>query len=208
MFSVDNSSGQTTIRGGGNGSTVRVMATRHSTLGGQAPEVHLTPAGDGVRLEAAQPRGRFLFGGSESVDYSIELPASSNVTARSSSGTLSIADVAGEVRLSASSGRIDATGLRHLREATSSSGSMSLEGVFTDAAQIRASSGSVNLKLLPGSAVALDVKASSGSVVPRGGLLLSGGSTQRNRLTGALGAPAPGATLSIQTSSGSVYISQ
>ena len=40
------------------------------------------------------------------------------------------------------------------------------------------------------------------------GLLLTGGVTRRDTLTGALGTAAPDATLSIQTSSGSISISQ
>jgi putative adhesin len=206
-FHVDNSSGRTTIHAS-SGSTVHVEAARHYNLGGQPPEVRLMPQGDGVRLEASSPRARFPFGDSSSVDYTIELPAGVNVRAQSSSGNLSVSDVAGEVRLATSSGRIDTTGLSHLREATTSSGSMSLEGVFTEAAQVRSSSGTVNLKLLPGSAVQLDIRSSSGSVVPQGSLFLTGGATQRTSLTGALGTPAQGAVLSVQTSSGSVLISQ
>jgi hypothetical protein len=109
--------------------------------------------------------------------------------------------------VSSSSGQIRGTGLRHVREALTSSGYLSLDGVFTDAASIRASSGTVNLKLQPGSAVQLDVKTGSGSVVPQG-LPLQGGTTTRTALNGTLGAPAPGATLTIQTSSGSVLLSQ
>jgi len=61
---------------------------------------------------------------------------------------------------------------------------------------------------LPGSAVQLDVKSSSGSVVPQGGLFLTGGATQRTGLTGAIGSPADGAVLSVQTSSGNVTVGQ
>ena len=66
----------------------------------------------------------------------------------------------------------------------------------------------MNLKLLPDSAVQLDIKTGSGSINPQGLVGLTGGSTSRNKLTGALGNPAPNATLAIETSSGSVQISQ
>jgi hypothetical protein len=206
-LAVSSSSGSTTIRGG-TGSTVHVVATRHYNFGGQPPDVQLTPSSNGINLEASGRRGRFPFGDSSAVDYAIEVPAAVNVTLKSSSGQLSVADVTGEVRLTTSSGQIKATELRHLREASSSSGSMLLQGVFTDAALVRASSGSVDVRLLPGSAVQLDVKTSSGSVLPQGGLLLNGGATQRNSLTGSIGSPAPGAVLSVQTSSGNVTIGQ
>ncbi len=77
-----------------------------------------------------------------------------------------------------------------------------------DPAQVHTSSGSVNIKLRPDSAVRLDVKTNSGSISPRGGLQLIGGETKRDRLTGALGSPADNATLAIETNSGSVVVSQ
>jgi DUF4097 and DUF4098 domain-containing protein YvlB len=131
-----------------------------------------------------------------------------SVQAQSSSGSIELSNVAGDVKVTTNSGRIRATALQHLREATSNSGSMSLEGTFTDAAHIQASSGSVSLKLLPESAVQLDVKTGSGSINPQGLINLTAGSTARNKLTGALGTPAPGAVLSVETNSGSVQISQ
>ncbi|MDQ6673750.1 MAG: DUF4097 domain-containing protein [Chloroflexota bacterium] len=128
--------------------------------------------------------------------------------ARTSSGSVTLSNIAGDIRVSSSSGQIRATGVHHIHEAKSVSGSISLDGTFTDAAQIQTNSGSVNLNLSPGSAVQLDVKTDTGSVVPHGLVDLHGGSTQRNRLTGTLGTPAPGTLLSVQTNSGSVQISQ
>jgi hypothetical protein len=241
-FSVDNPNGRTTIHAG-NSSTVHVVATKHYSIGGQAPDVHLTQAGNGVMLSSSNPRS-FPFGGSSSwVEYSIEVPANvqvkaqsasgtvdvdgvsgavqadtssgavsvanlgGSVQAHSSSGSIQLSNIGGEVRVTTSSGQVRGTELRHVREASSNSGSISLEGTFTDPAQIRASSGSVNLKLLPDSAIQLDVKTGSGSVIPQN-LILSGGATRRNSLSGNLGTPAPGAVLSVQTTSGSVTISQ
>jgi len=129
------------------------------------------------------------------------------VQAQSGSGVITLNNVAGEVRVTTGSGQVRGTRLRHLSEASSGSGSMALEGIFTDPAQIRATSGTVNIKLLPGSAEQLDVKTGTGSVVPQG-LLLTGGSTSQRQLSGALGSPAAGATLSVETGSGSVLISQ
>jgi DUF4097 and DUF4098 domain-containing protein YvlB len=220
-----------------------VVATKRYSLGGHAPEVRLTPDSSGVSLDASNTSRSFPFGGSSSVDYTIEVPSSvgvkvqsasgqveidgvgggvqaetasgslnlSNVggavQARSSSGSIDLSNIGGDVNVSTTSGQIRGTQLQHVRQASTSSGSMSLEGVFNDQASIKASSGTINVKLLPGSAVQLDVRTSSGSVVPTG-LFLAGGSTQRTSLSGAIGQPAEGATLSIQTSSGSVMLSQ
>jgi hypothetical protein len=243
-FTVNNSNGRTTIHGGTGSSSVHVVATRRFNFNGRAPDVRLTPTDSGVSLDAPGSVGGFPFGGSNLVEYTIDLPAavavkaqsgsgqieidgvggdvqadtgsgqlsltnvSGAVQAHSSSGSIQMSNMGGVVRATTSSGQITGTELRHMREASSNSGYVSLEGTFADATQIRTSSGSVNVKLLPGSAIRLDAKTGSGSITPRGGLSLSGGETKRDRLTGALGNPAPDATLAIETSSGSVTISQ
>lgn len=242
-LNVNNPNGRTVVHGGSTSPTVHVVATRHFSMNGQAPDVRLTPSSSGLSLDISGSRDRFPFGGTNSVEYAIDVPAavavqvqsssgqieidgvsgdvqantnsgqlnltnlSGAVQARSSSGSVEMSNIGGEVRATTSSGQIHATGLHHVREASSNSGSVSLEGAFTDAAQVRTSSGSVNLTLQPGSAVMLDVNTGSGSINPHG-LQLTGGVTQRDKLTGALGSPAPNATLTVETSSGSVTISQ
>jgi hypothetical protein len=129
------------------------------------------------------------------------------VQAQASSGSIDLTNIGGDVRATASSGKIVGTQLQHVRQVSTSSGSISLEGTFTDAAQISASSGTVNLKLLPGSAINLDVHTNSGSVQPQG-LVLNGGVTRRDTLTGAIGSPSADAVLHVQTTSGSVLIGQ
>jgi hypothetical protein len=130
------------------------------------------------------------------------------VQAQSGSGSIQLSNIGGEVRATTGSGQITGTELRHVREASASSGYISLEGTFTDPANVHTSSGTINVKLMPGSAVRLDAKTSSGSVVPRGLSLTGAGETKRDRLSGTLGTPANDATLTIETSSGSVIISQ
>lgn len=243
-FNVNNPSGRTTIHGNSTSSNVHVVATRRFSIAGHAPDVHFTPTGSGLSLDATSSGPRIPFSSPNSVDYTIDVPAAvvvkaqassgqieidgvsgdvqadassgqlsltnlgGAVQAHSSSGSIQLSNIAGEVRATTSSGKITGTELRHVREASSNSGYVSLEGTFTDPAQIHTSSGSVNVKLMPGSAVRLDVKTNSGSITPRGGLQLTGGETKRDRLTGALGTPAADATLNIETSSGSVIISQ
>jgi hypothetical protein len=208
-LNVSNTSGSTTIRGS-NDANVHVVASRHFGVAGQPPDVSLTPEGNGLTLAATgRGRGGFLpFGGQGSIDYTIDVPSGVGVDVQSSSGGISISDVNGPVQVSASSGSIHASQLQHLRSAQTSSGSISLDGVFTEAASVSASSGTISVRLLPGSAVALNVHTSSGSIEPRGGLQLANGVTRRNELTGTIGTPSPGATLTVQTSSGNVVISQ
>jgi hypothetical protein len=209
-FSVNNTSGPTTVRSG-SGTDVHVVATRHTGFGGQARDVQLTPEANGdVTLSSASGNGSgFPFDRDSGwVEYTIDVPAGVGVRAQSTSGPLTIDGVTGPVQAQATSGPIRGTQLPHLVKAQTSSGSISLDGVFSEAATVNSSSGTVNLKLLPGSAVTLDVHTNSGSVQPEGGLVLNGGVTRRDTLTGAIGTPAADATLKVQTSSGSVVISE
>jgi hypothetical protein len=204
-LSVSNAGGHTTIQGTG-GSTVRVSAVRHVSLGGKAPDVRLNATDGGLSLAANQSRG-FPFGTPNAIDYTIEVPAGVSVRAQAGSGDIDLDGLSGEVRATTGSGQIRGTGLLHLREASTGSGSITLNGVFTEAATVHAGSGTINVTLQPGTAVQLNVHTSGGSVMPQG-LILSGGVTQQRTLTGALGSPIPGATLAIETGSGNVLISQ
>jgi hypothetical protein len=242
-FNVNNPSGRTTIHANPSASNVHVVATRRFNIAGHGPDVQLTPTASGVTLDAPSAGSRSPFGGSNYVEYTVDVPANvavkaqsssgqieidgvggevlaeagsgqlslSNlggaVQARTSSGSIQLSNIAGEVRATTNSGQISGTELRHVREATTSSGYVSLEGSFVDPAQVHTSSGSVNIKLRPESAVRLDVKTNSGSINPRN-LVLANGVTQRDKLTGNIGNPSADATLAIETNSGSVVISQ
>jgi len=222
-FSVANSSGRTVIHGG-SGSGVHVIARRHYWVDTQPPQVQLTPRGDGLALELPG-LGQPSLGPNSSVDFEVDVPAGVQVNADSSSGSLEISDITGPVKAQASSGSINLKGisgelranansgeirgsdLLHVRDVQTSSGAIRLQGVFNEAAQVRASSGSVRLEFEPGSAVVLDVRTSSGGINARG-VQLTNPRNDRNALSGTLGSPAAGATLSIQTSSGSVTVGQ
>jgi DUF4097 and DUF4098 domain-containing protein YvlB len=129
------------------------------------------------------------------------------VEATATSGSIHLSNIGGEVRETTTSGSISGTQLHHLRSAQSSNGSINLEGVFVDQASITATSGSVKLTLSPGSAVTLDAHSASGSIQPQN-LLLTNGLTRKDTLTGVIGTPAADATLHIQTTSGTIVISE
>ena len=166
-----------------------------------------------------------MFDGASWIDYTIEVPEGvnvqtqansgnldvsgirGNVQADANSGSINLSDIAGEVRASTSSGAIHAGQLAHLRSLASNSGAISVDGRFTDQASVQTSSGAVNVKLSPDSAVRLEAKSNSGAITPSG-LSLTDGVTRHHELSGAIGNPANGAVLSIQTSSGSISIGQ
>ncbi|HEY3061052.1 MAG TPA: DUF4097 family beta strand repeat-containing protein [Chloroflexota bacterium] len=220
-FHVTNSSGRTTIRVG-TGDTVHVVATRKYWVHQEPPDIKLAQAARSVSLDI--PDNQPIFGKNATVDYAIEIPASVQVNAQSSSGsldidgvqgavqaetssgTLTLNNIGGELRAKTSSGRIRGTQLRHVRDVQTSSGSVTLEGVFRDPAQIRTSSGDVEVKLGSSSATAVDVSTRSGDINLRG-VTLANQVKERNALKGTLGSPEGGASLSIQTSSGDIRLS-
>jgi hypothetical protein len=129
------------------------------------------------------------------------------VQADASSGRITLRNIAGDVRAKTTNGSIQGSELQHVRQVQTSNGKISLEGVFSDAAQVTASNGSIDLKLLPGSAVTLDAHSATGRIEPQN-LVLSGGVTRRDTLTGAIGNPAQDAKLQVQSDNGSITISQ
>jgi len=218
-FNVNNTSGKTTVSVGGS-DTVQVTATRHYSVKDQPPEVRLAPGAQSVNLDMPDDRA---FGQHNTVDYDIQVPAGVLVNARSTSGALEVSavqaavhaestsgaitlnDIGGDLTARSNSGRIRGTQLRHVRNVQSSSGSVSLDGEFVDPAQVETTSGSVELTFRPGSAVQVEVQTRSGDIRQRGANLANPTST-RNSLQGTVGAPAAGADLKIQTSSGSVTL--
>jgi hypothetical protein len=222
---IENSSGRTTVRSAGVDG-VSVTAARRFSLAGQGPEVHLTPVEDGLSLTAAPAARRGPFGfTSGSVDYQVDVPAGVSVQVRSSSGAIDasgisgqvqaetdsgqivLTDIAGDTRAVTHSGQIRGTQLRHVQQVQSDSGSVSLESVFAAAGSVRTSSGGVQLKMLPGSAIGLDVRTGSGSIRVQG-LAVADQQVERTRLTGSVGTPAAASVLQVETSSGSVTLSQ
>jgi hypothetical protein len=197
---IGNSSGRTSVRVGA-ANTVRVVATRRYS--DQPPEVQFTPADRGLRLGFTGGRGGFPFGRGASVDFEVEVPATVELSVRSSSGSVVVEGVTGPLELQTSSGDIQATGLERLRQAQSSSGDVELSGVFREDARIQTSSGSVEVRFHPDSSTRLDVRTSSGPIrVP--GLFLSDTREERRSLSGTLGTGS--GSLTIQTSSGGVTL--
>jgi hypothetical protein len=129
------------------------------------------------------------------------------VQAEANSGRITLNNIGGEVRASTTNGAIQGSELQHLRQAQTSNGKISVSGVFTDPAQVSASNGSIDLHLLPGSAVTLDAHSTNGSIEPQN-LVLNGGVTRRDTLTGSIGTPSPDATLHVRSDNGSVTISE
>jgi DUF4097 and DUF4098 domain-containing protein YvlB len=165
-LSISNVSGDITITGGG-GDEVSIEAVKHAR--GSRAEL------DRVRIEVAERPGRVEVrteydrgwdnrNGSVSVDYTISLPSSASVEAKSVSGTLKVANVQGIVRAESVSGDVITSSTPQVEVAKTVSGDVSLAGVTSDGDLSASSvSGSVTAKGLK--ARGLDLGTVSGNII-------------------------------------------
>ena len=152
-FSISNVSGDITITGGG-GDEVSIEAVKHA----RGSRVDL----DRVHIEVAERPGRVEVrtesdrgwddrNGSVSVDYTISLPASAGVDAKSVSGVIRISNVQGIVRVENVSGDVLTSATPKVELVKSVSGDVSLGGVTSD--------GDLSASSVSGSVTAKGVKA-------------------------------------------------
>jgi len=126
---------------------------------------------------------------------------------KATSGSITLENISGEVTASTSSGDLRGKRLQRVRQATTSSGDIMLEAIVAGPTEVRATSGDVDVKLLPGSSAQIDASSRSGDVRGRG-LSLTSPTQERRALKGALGTPAADAVLTVQTTSGDIELTQ
>lgn len=158
-----------------------------------------------------------------SIAYDITVPPQSSVTARASSGSITISEVQGSVRaqthsgkirtngvsgdcdLGTSSGSIDVRDTTGALRAHTSSGGITAQGQQTALWKLTASSGSIRVRMPDEAKFDLSAHSSSGSVYVARPLTVQGRlNRQRNSVTGQSGGG--GYALDIHTASGSIRI--
>jgi DUF4097 and DUF4098 domain-containing protein YvlB len=142
-LSVDNISGDIVVNGGGSGDEISIEAVK-KTRGDRRQlsqlDVDIEERGGRVDIRTI-PSGR---NSRAWVDYTITVPASVGVEARSISGDVRVTNVQGVVRGETVSGDIVMSGTPNVENAKSVSGDVSLAGVSTNG-DLTAASGSGNL---------------------------------------------------------------
>ncbi len=162
-------SGSITVRGSDTTTcTVRaIVRTRARTqedadLLAEQIEVHLRNQPEGLRLEATYPTRRP--GQSFSISYDVTVPVQTGLICKTSSGSITLENLQGDIRSQTSSGSVKTSDLGPGNvNCRTSSGSVSLvRGQDLGQCELRTSSGSV--KATQVSAQSLYLKTSSGSV--------------------------------------------
>jgi Toastrack DUF4097 len=138
-------------------------------------------------------------GGRVSIDYTIEVPANTEVRVTTGSGDLNVGGIAGPVTATTGSGDVQMSEIQGDVHATAGSGDMRMEGI-QGSAEVTAGSGDVEMKSVGGR---VRVKTGSGDITvssPGNAINLSNGSGDI-RVTGA------SSDLRIRTGSGTLTIS-
>jgi Putative adhesin len=154
---VDTSTGSIDVRSGGPGSPVTVQRTMQWTFGSASSQEAVS--GDVLNVRA---RCENLGFGMCSVSYVVTVPAATAVTATSSTGSVQVRDLSGDVRARTSTGSVDLTGLRASTvTAETSTGSVLVRfAAPPSTVSARASTGSVEV-ILPRDGTKYDVQAST-----------------------------------------------
>jgi len=198
-LSINNASGATVVRASADTTSVHLVATRHFSVSGQGPDVHLTPAGDGLQLSSTDS-SHGLFRGPSWVDYDVEVPTGASVRVESSSGHVDIDGVGGAVRATTSSGQLSISNVAGAVEAQASSGSLVLTNL---AGEVRAQTSSGSIR-----ATAIEHLRSAHS--NSGAIQLDGVFTDAAEVQGSSGAvsitfePGSAVSLRVQTGSGGI----
>jgi hypothetical protein len=155
---VDTSTGSIEVRRGDAGSTVTVQRTLEWSFGSAASQEAVSGDVLTVRARCQKPVGF----GSCSVSYVISVPATTAVSLTSSTGSLQVRDLAGDIEARASTGSVTLTGLRSSTvTAETSTGAVLVRfAAPPTSVSARASTGSVEV-ILPEDGTKYDVRAST-----------------------------------------------
>lgn len=164
---LSNLAGNIQITGGGGDSVVinAVKQVRRPTEAEarallQEIQIVVNERGNLVEIRTEYPRNRRNFNGE--VNYTVTLPAGSNVIARSVSGDVRINNVRGEVQADSVSGDVTATAIGRLRASRTVSGDLQLTDVEGEDVSAGTVSGDVVIRNL--TARSLDIEAVSGDL--------------------------------------------
>lgn len=150
-------------------------------------------SGNTIRIGKEKGRLRFI-----SIEYTIEVPQDTQVEAAVGSGSQSVQDIRGPVRLTAGSGSVRVSHIREEVEVTAGSGSVEGEDLGGDF-RCTAGSGSVTLSKVQGD---VKVNAASGSIRVSG----PGGRVTVHSASGSIKVQGAASDLNARSASGSLSV--
>jgi Putative adhesin len=156
---LDTATGSIDVRPGATGSPVTVQRTLQWSFGSASSEEQVS--GDVLSVHGRCGQ-QMLDLWPCSVSYVVTVPPTTALTVSTSTGSVQVADVAGEVQARTSTGSVDIRGVRSASvSAQTSTGSVSLRfAAAPSSVTARASTGSVEV-VVPGDGTSYDVQAST-----------------------------------------------
>jgi hypothetical protein len=167
-LTVDADLGNVIVTGGGSGVTVDVKRRAHVSSQSKADDifkdyaVEFGQSGNDVRVRARydHPFSWLHWDNDLDVDIIVSVPATSNLSIKTSGGNLKVGDLHGEVRAKTSGGNVELARITGPVDAGTSGGNMSLDS-GSGVVVLRTSGGSVHIGTASGS---VDAKTSGGSI--------------------------------------------
>ena len=187
---------------------VRIQADKAATSAQALRDLRVEIVGEGSRIEVRtrQPRGFWLFGGGDKVDYRVTLPADARVRLQNVNGGVEIEGVSGELRASTVNGGVAISEAAGTVEASSVNGSITAAySTLPDEGEHRFSTtnGSITVRAPEGTGGRLKAETVNGSV-DNDLRLESTEHSSRHRLAGRLGQGY--GSLELTTVNGSIHL--
>lgn len=213
QLNIETGSGDISVRTG-NATTVHVKAIVHvhvrSENGQASAEDTLRSIQEdppieqqGNSIQIGHDTGRRLMHG-VSIDYALEVPAGSNLTARSGSGDMSLAGPLAKAEAETGSGDVSVEQVTGNLRLSTGSGDVRLKQAGAAGAEVRTGSGDVDLELPSEGSFDLTVATGSGDISSSNGLSFEGTYTRRGQLRAKVRGGGP--DFNVQTGSGDVRI--
>jgi Toastrack DUF4097 len=139
-----------------------------------------------------------------SIDYAVEVPAGSDLTAHSGSGDMSLAGPLAKAEAETGSGDVSVERVTGSLRLTTGSGDVSLKQAGSAGAEVRTGSGDVELELPPQGSFNLAIATGSGDISSASGLPLEQIVTRHGELRAKV--RGGGADFIVHTGSGDVHI--
>jgi hypothetical protein len=160
---------------------------------------------DRVKVEAPEmPQVRGFRQGYR-FDYRVSVPPGLTVVLRTQNGPIRLENVDGQFTVNTTNGGINGRGVTGTLDATTVNGGITMElGPVSGDVRLNTVNGGIRLDVRPDLNASLDASAVNGGVIVHDGVPLSGGSRDRQRVTGRINAGGP--TLLVQTTNGGVRI--
>lgn len=212
---LTNDIGSIHVRAGNSSRDVTIQATKHSRWGGNTSDVNVTYAqnttGNTVSVNVERP-GNVASFGSSSVDFDLTVPGTAALQLKTSTGSIDVTGVSGQLVLTSNTGSVQASGgtFSGNCQLLTNTGSVTFTGSLSQTGNylFQTNTGSVDVTIPGTSVFHVDASTDTGTINTD----FPGVAVEHHQFTGAdahsdVGG-APQATITLRTNTGSINLHQ